>query len=159
MKLVLLFIIGLVAGIAGVFLAIRMLAPGMMLREIKSPMGFDETVEAITQNAQNAGWVVSSIQPLDESIRKNGGGDLKPIRLVNLCNAGHAFEILKEEDNLTLSVMMPCTISVYEKSDGNTYIGTMNAGLMGSLFGGTVARVMGGTVARQQQEFIAFAKH
>ena len=35
--------------------------------------------------------------------------------------------------------MMPCTISVYEKSDGKTYIGSMNAGLLGRVFGGTVA--------------------
>ena len=54
--------------------------------------------------------------------------------------------------------MMPCTISVYQKSDGKTYIGTMNAGLLGKMFGGMIAEVMAGPVAADQQSFIAFAK-
>ncbi len=45
---------------------------------------------------------------------------------------------------------------MYQKSDGQVYIGTMNAGLQGTLFGGTVADVMGGAVAVQQHKFITF---
>jgi len=52
--------------------------------------------------------------------------------------------------------MMPCTISVYQKSDGLVYVGTMNAGLLGTMFGGTVAAVMGGAVAVQQHKFLSF---
>ena len=54
--------------------------------------------------------------------------------------------------------MMPCTVSVYQKSDGKAYIETMNAGLLGKMFDGVVAEVMGGAVAADQQSFIAFAK-
>ncbi len=54
--------------------------------------------------------------------------------------------------------MMPCTISVYEKSDGKTYIGHMNAGLMGGMFGGDVAEVMG-VVDGQQHDFLSFAEN
>ena len=53
-----------------------------------------------------------------------------------------------------LSVMMPCSIGVYEKSDGKTYISTMNAGLLGRMFGGVVAEVMAGSVARDTQSFV-----
>ena len=88
-------------------------------------------------------------------MKKHGGGDLPPVRLINLCQANHAFNILQEDANKVLSVMMPCTISVYEKTDGKTYVGTMNAGLWGKMFGGTVARVMGGEVAAQQKEFLS----
>lgn len=45
-----------------------------------------------------------------------------------------------------------CTISVYEKKDGRTYIASMNAGLLGKMFGGSIAEVMGDVVAKQQQE-------
>ncbi len=55
-----------------------------------------------------------------------------------------------------VSLMMPCTISIYEKSDGQTYVATMNAGLMGRLFGGTVARVMAGSVAPETAKFTSF---
>lgn len=77
--------------------------------------------------------------------------------LVDLCEPNHASNILRHDQDRIVSVMMPCTISVYRKSDGKTYIGHMNAGLMGGMFGGHVAKVMS-EVDGQQQEFLAFAK-
>lgn len=90
------------------------------------------------------------------SVKKHGGGNLDPVVLINLCQADHAYNILKEDANKIISEMMPCTISVYQKTDGKVYVGTMNARLLGTMFGGTVAEVMGGLVAEQQQKFIAF---
>jgi uncharacterized protein (DUF302 family) len=78
--------------------------------------------------------------------------------LVNLCNASHAYNILKKDENKVIATMMPCTISVYEKADGNTYIGTMNAELLGKMFGGDIAQIFGVEVAQDQQKFIEFAK-
>ena len=71
--------------------------------------------------------------------------------LLNLCQADHGCNILQEDKNKILSVMMPCTITVYEKSDGNTYVGTVNAGLLGKMFGGTIARIMGEQVSADQR--------
>jgi uncharacterized protein (DUF302 family) len=133
-----------------------LMMPGLMLKEWQSPLDVEETVEKISQNAVAEGWVVSSVIPLDDSVKKHGGGDLPLVRLVNLCHAHHAFRILKEDPTKIVSVMMPCTISVYQKTDGKTYVGTMNAGLMGKMFGGIVAKVMGGVVAKQQRAFISF---
>ncbi len=53
-----------------------------------------------------------------------------------------------------VSVLMPCTISVYEKADGSVWVGAMNPGLIAPLFGGVVAQVMAGPVAREQADFI-----
>jgi len=50
---------------------------------------------------------------------------------------------------------MPCTVTVYKKQDGKTYIGTMNAGLMGQLFGPKVAGIMS-KVAADQAKFVTF---
>ena len=152
----------LLAGfVVGVFLtgvAVWLMMPGMMLKEYRSPLGVAETVAAIEKNALAAGWVIPSIVPLDESVRKNGGGELPPVRLVNICQPHHAHEILNEDGNKVVSVMMPCTISVYEKDDGSTYVGVLNAGMMGKMFGGTVAKVMGGDVAADQKSFISFVE-
>ena len=52
---------------------------------------------------------------------------------------------------------MPCTISVYEKGDGETYAPSTNAPLLGRAFGGVVAEVMGGLVAGAQERFVAAA--
>ena len=151
-------IIGFILGVVMTGIIVWLIMPGMMLTERQSPYGVDETVAKITANAKAEGWVISSIQPLHQSVKKHGGGDLSPVILINLCQANHAYNILKEDDNKVISVMMPCTISVYQKSDGYVYVGTMNARLLGTMFGGTVAEVMGGTVAAQQKKFIAFLK-
>jgi uncharacterized protein (DUF302 family) len=36
---------------------------------------------------------------------------------------------------------MPCTLAVYVKSDGKTYISMMNLELMGQMYGGDVAEM------------------
>lgn len=152
----------LLIGIAvGILLAVGagwMMMPGMMLKEYQSPFGVEETVEKIKENAISEGWVVASVMAIDKAVKMHSGGELPPVRLVNLCEPDHAFNILKGDDTKVVSVMMPCTISVYQKADGKTWVGVMNAGLMGKMFGGVVAEVMGGAVAKQQQQFINFVQ-
>lgn len=150
-------LVGFVLGVIAVSVLGWLMMPSLMLKEYSSPLGVEETVEKISQNALAEGWVVSGVTPLNNSVKKHGGGDLPPVRLINLCQPHHAFNILTEDNSKIVSVMMPCTISVYQKGDGKTYIGTMNAGLLGSMFGGNVAEVMAGPVAAEQQKFIAFA--
>ena len=145
------FVIGmLVAGILG-----WMMSTGLMLKETRSPYTAEKTVEAIQASAKSRGWVIPSITPLHKSIKKHTGKDLPPIYLVNICKGEYAYNILQEDQNKIVSVFMPCTISVYEKTDGHAYIGNMNAGLLGKMFGGTVAEIMGNKVADDQQVFIS----
>ena len=151
-------IIGFVFGLVTMAISGWLIMPKMMLTEQLSPYNIEQTVAKITTNAKAEGWVVSSVQSLHKSIEKHEGGTLLPVILINLCQADHAYNILKEDVNKVVSVMMPCTISVYQKSNGHVYVGTMNAGLLGTMFGGTVAEVMGGTVADQQLKFITFLK-
>ena len=152
-------IFGFILGVIVTGVLVWKIMPGMMITEQISPFNLDETIEKITANAKAESWVISSIQPLHKSVKKHGGGDLLPVVLINLCQADHAYSILKEDKNKLISVMMPCTISVYQKTDGQVYIATMNAGLLGTMFGGIVAEVMGGTVAAQQYKFLAFTKN
>ena len=88
------------------------LMPKLMLREEVSPYDLAETVQRITNNAVSKGWTVSSVQALDESLRKHGVNDVRPVRLVNLCQAQHAANILKDEQARIVSGMMPCPIAV-----------------------------------------------
>ncbi len=147
------YLIGLLTGVLATTAVVTVMAPGLMLHETPSPLGLDETVAAITNKAVAAGWVVSSVMPLDQSVKKNGGDPGRPVRLVNLCQAQHASAILLDDRARVATTLMPCTISVYETADG-VRIGSMNAGLMGRLFGGTISRVMSGPVAADQQRFL-----
>lgn len=143
---------GAVVAAAGMALA----APSMMLNVKSSPKNVEDTVAEISARAVAAGWVVSSVTPLDASIAKNGGKQFPPIRLVNMCQADHASRVLEDQGDRKVSVLMPCTVAVYQDDEGVTRISTMNAGLMGKLFGGAIAEVMGGPVARDQAAFTAF---
>jgi len=149
-------VVGVVLGAILTGVASWTMMPGMMINESASPLGLEETVEKIKQNALAKGWVVASVAPLDQSVKKHGGGDLPPVRLINLCQANHAFNILQQDQNKKISFFMPCTIAVYQKTDGKAYISSMNAGLLGQMFGGRVAEVMT-DVSADQQGFIAFA--
>jgi len=131
--------------------------PSVMPYENLSPYTTEETVNKIKENAMKAGWVVPNVRPLHKSILKHGGEKILPVMLVNLCQADHASNLLKEDANRKISVHMPCTISVYEKSDGKTYISTMDVGLLGKTFGGKVAKILK-EIATDQQSFIDFSK-
>lgn len=151
------FLIGLLTGILATVVGVATVAPGLMLRERASPLGLNETVTAITNKVVAAGWTVSSVMPLDESVKKHGGDAGRPVRLINICQAQHASAILLDDNARIATVLMPCTISVYETANG-VRIGSMNSGLMGRLFGGTIARIMAGPVAADQARFVDVAK-
>ncbi len=147
-------VIGLVIGLAAMAVFVWKQGPRSMLQERASPHALEETVTRITDAAKAEGWVVQGVIELDKSIKKNGGGDVRPVRLVNLCQAKHAAAMMKEDDLRRLSVFMPCTIAVYTKQDGKTYVASMNARLLGRLWGGLVAEVMGHDVADAQEKFV-----
>lgn len=128
--------------------------PRLMIPERRSAHTLDETVKRLSDAALAAGWVVQSIVELEKSIAKNGGGHVRPVRLVNICHARHAGQIMHVDSARRVSVLMPCTISVYEKNDDSVWVGAMNPSLVAPLFRGVVARVMGGPVADDQQRFI-----
>lgn len=140
----------IVAGILG-----WSMAPDLMLNETRSPYSAEKTIEIIQANAKSRGWVIPSVTPIHKSIKKHTGNELPPVYLVNICKGEYAYNILKEDQNKIVSVFMPCTISVFEKTDGHAYIGSMNAGLLGKMFGGTVAEIMGEKVAEEQKVFIS----
>jgi uncharacterized protein (DUF302 family) len=139
--------------VAGYWL-LRFGLPRLMLPECRSVYPLEDTVTRLTDAAKAAGWVVQSIVELEKSIEKNGGGVVRPVRLVNICQARHAARIMHDDTARRVSVLMPCTISVYEKSDGSVWVAAMNPSLIAPFFGGVVARVMGGPIAREQAAFI-----
>jgi len=147
---------GLLAGVLLAALIGWSVMPSMMLRERVSPLGFEDTLAKIEANAKDGGWVVSGVRKLDQSIRKHGGGDVIRVHLVEMCHPHHAARILNDADGRKASVLMPCSVSVYEDEQGVVKVVSMNSGLMGRMFGGVIAEVMGGSVSREQAEILSF---
>jgi len=152
LKLAAAALVGMIIGAASLALSL----PYLMFTQTASPLSVEETVAQLTSEALARGWVVSGVRKLDNSIQANGGPDLPTIRLVELCHARHAGEILDTDSDRRMAVMMPCTIAVYETAQG-TRVAALNAALMGPVFGGDVGRVMGHAVALDQAEIISAA--
>jgi uncharacterized protein (DUF302 family) len=150
-------IIGGIVGAILALIAVVVMMPKLIMAEYSSPYNFQQTVDKIVANAKAKNWVVPSISRLDTSIKKHGGKEILPVALVNLCHPHHAHSILKNDSDKKVSIFMPCTISVYDKKDGKTYITALNAELLGNMFGGNVATVMN-EVAKDQMQFINFTQ-
>ncbi len=127
-----------------------------MVQERASPYNMEETIKVISERARQKGWNISEPKKLDQVIRKHGGPVVLPVSLLELCEPHHAGKLLANDEDRWVSVMMPCTISVYEKSDGKVYVSNLKAKNMGGLMGGKVGEIMGGPVAEQQESFLSF---
>ena len=150
-------VIGFVVGIALVLIIAISMAGDLMLREIPSPFGVEETAARIQRNIQSLshrGWALSGLRNPAKAVAAKGG-NVPPTLLIEACSTKYSGPMLKKDEYRILSILMPCTITVYKKDDGKTYIGLMNSGLMGRMFGVEVGNIMA-EVAKDQQQFVTF---
>ena len=109
--------------------------------ENQSLYGFVETVDILSKQIVEHGWKVTTTHDLQETMKKNGK-EVLPVKVIELCNPGHAYNILSKDTLLNVSPMLPCRISVYEKTDGKTYVSRMNAPAFAKMIGGEGANTM-----------------
>ena len=112
-----------------------------MFLENESKYNFAETVEKLTAEIEKKAWKVSAIHDLQETLKKNGT-EVLPIKVFALCHPKHSSKILSKDDERIVSSLMPCRVSVYEKSNGRSYISRMNTGVLAKSIGGIVEEVM-----------------
>lgn len=150
-KAVIGFIIGVVFfGVVGWSMADK-----LMLREVPSPYSVEETAARIQRNIQSLsanGWSLSGLRNPARAVAKSGT-NVPPTLLIEACSTKYSGPLLKKGGTRILSILMPCTITVYKKDDGKTYIGLMNSALMGKMFG--VGDIMS-KVQKDQEQFVAF---
>jgi uncharacterized protein (DUF302 family) len=112
-----------------------------IVTERQSRYGFDKTIEMILSNAQKYEWTVPAVHDLQNSLAKSGK-HVRPVKVIEICKPKYSGQMLELNDERIISVMMPCRISVYEKDDGKTYVGMLNARKMVSGLAVNIARVM-----------------
>jgi uncharacterized protein (DUF302 family) len=151
------FIGGFIIGIVLLGVVMFFKAGSFMFNEIESPFGVEETAARIQQNIQRLegrGWKLSGLRDPSKAVAASGT-NVMPVLLVEACSTTYSAPLLKDDETRALSILMPCTITVYKKDNGKTYITLMNSALMGQLFGANVAKIMG-EVAKDQAEFVKF---
>lgn len=144
---------GFFAAIVVVAVLAWQFAGGLMVQEYPSPFGLEETAARIQANIVAAGWDLSGLRSPSNAIRAEGA-TVPNVLLVEACKLEYSKPIIQDDATRILSILMPCTITIYEKGD-KIYIGLLNTALMGQLFGRTVANVMK-QVAADQKKFITF---
>ncbi len=112
-----------------------------MFLENESKYNFAETVKKLTAEIEKKTWKVLVVHDLQETLKKNGT-DVLPIKVFALCHPKHSSKILLKDDERIVSSLMPCRVSVYEKSNGKSYISRMNTGVLAKSIGGIVEEVM-----------------
>lgn len=93
--------------------------------ESASRYGFAATVDSLSKAAVAGGWKVTMIHDLQETMKKNSK-EVLPVKVMEICNPMLAYQILSKDELRDASPMLPCRISVYEKSDGKTYVSRLN---------------------------------
>lgn len=148
-------LIGFLIGIGLTAAVLWNSAGGLMFSEQESPFGVEETAARIQQNIQAAGngWTISGLRNPAKPVEADGSNVL-PVLLIEACSTHYSGPILKDDRIRFLSLLMPCKISVYKKSNGKVYIGILNAGLIGRLFGSQVGEIMDKVVADQKKFLI-----
>ncbi|MCK3682665.1 DUF302 domain-containing protein [Maribellus sp. YY47] len=143
------FLTGLIVGIGLTIVLIVVILPKKMFVINESKLGFDETVEAITQSVQENKWSMPHMYDLQATMKKNGF-DVKPVKVFSLCKPEHAYKILSDDKVRMVSALMPCRAAVYEKG-GKTYVSMLNSGLFSRFMGKKVKDVMGDASAENLQ--------
>jgi len=143
-------VVGVVIGFLVTAVVGWAMMPRMMLSVHQSRYpDVEQTCEALKAAIESAGWHCPAVRDMNKSMVAQGVAHEGPVRIVELCQAEYAHDVLKT--NPEVATLMPCAYGVYEGADGKVYISGMNVGLMGKMFGGKIAEVMGTKVAHDEE--------
>jgi uncharacterized protein (DUF302 family) len=143
--------------LVGLFMLLAGCSMGsLFIHEQRSPYDFDTTVAKVVENAQARGWVVPQAFDFQKSLLAHRQPDPGRMKVIKLCSPELASRMFADDDSKFVSVMAPCSISVYEKSDGRTYLAAMDMALMSKLIGGNVGPVLA-DIAAEDAAIIGFA--
>ena len=134
---------GFLGGVIFSGIAINLSAGHMLIKEIKSPYDFEKTVQTIVQRMNNEpGWHVVTVIDQDKEVQAHGGTPIGKFNIIQYCNGKYSSEMLSSDDRKIIGAMLPKNLAVYEKSDGQVYVATLNGAIMGKLFGGKTESII-----------------
>ena len=100
-----------------------------LIIEKVSPFNVPVTVEKLIEAANQKGWQNPAIHNLQHSLAKSGKKVL-PVEVIEICKPEYSGRMLDQDDGRIVSILMPYRISVYEESDGKTYVALLNMSVM-----------------------------
>ena len=97
-----------------------------------SGLGFDETIEKVTEELKKEGFGILTTIDIKETLKNKLGIDTDKYMILGACNPNFAHKALEMEQELGL--LLPCNVIVYEK-DGDVHVSVMNPEIMSLVTG------------------------
>lgn len=136
-------IFGILIGVIFSGIVISISSGNMMVKEFKSPFDFDKTVEVMAERINGKeGWHVTDIIDQNKEVTENGGFPIGNYKIIKYCSGKYSARMLAPDDQKLIGNMMPKTFAIYQKSDGQVFISTMNGAVMGKFFGGEIEKII-----------------
>ena len=88
---------------------------------VTTSRSLDEAVVTIESKAKEKGFSVLHVHDVSATL-EGKGFHREPLRIVEICNAKYASQVLAKD--IKISLMLPCPISVYVEK-GTTYISAL----------------------------------
>jgi uncharacterized protein (DUF302 family) len=99
---------------------------------VSTSKSFDDTVKTIEQKAAEKGFRVLHTHDVAATLAEKGF-PREPLKIIEVCNARYASEVLKKD--IKVALMLPCPISVYTQ-EGKTFISAMLPSRIADFFPG-----------------------
>ncbi len=109
-----------------------------MIIEVLSPLSLEETVDKLRANAKAQGWKAPKKWKRDfqKNFKRVAKVDIGRNLVISICQPWEAAKLLIHDKYKKFLSLMPCSIAVYEKSDGKVYISMMNIQMLGQMYKG-----------------------
>lgn len=101
-----------------------------MMSEQKSRLGYKETIAALQETAKKRGWEVGPAMDMQQAMIKAGQKGARPFTMLTMCKKDLAENLLKAQMANKAMPFAPCRLSVFEGTDGKTYIAKPNTEMM-----------------------------
>ena len=127
-----------------------------MIIEVESPIGFQETIAKLKSNAKELGWKVPKkwAKNFQKNLKHVTKVDVGKNLVIEMCEPWAAVDLLVHDKYKKFLAMMPCSVAVYEKSNGKTYISMMNMRMLGSIYTGKEVKALVKKLAPQMDQMI-----
>ncbi len=87
-------------------------------------LGFDETIEVVTEELAKEGFGVLSDIDVRETLKKKLDTDIPPYRILGACNPVLAHQAVAMEPEIGL--LLPCNVLVREDDEGKVHVSCMD---------------------------------
>ena len=144
------FLCGILWGITLTFIAGVCYLRHNLIQEIPLEDNFAQAANKVGPTAQKYGWQVSyndcGLPRLVED---------HPVEVYRFCKSRYAYELLQNEEDRKIACILPCSISIYRKSDGVTYLSKLNMPLITQLLGGSSILIFQEKISPEQRAIMS----